>query len=106
LSQAIRYTETLEAAYSALAQAPLQSQNCATIRQGYRRRNVEPHFIYCRQTACGIAVIRILYQRMDQVRRLRPQPRRLAADFLAWIFAQFAASSSTSRTPEVETNEQ
>jgi len=70
LPQAIRYTETLEAACAAMAQAPLQSQNCATIRQGYRRRNVEQHAIYFRQTAYGIAVIRILHQRMDQVRHL------------------------------------
>ena len=67
LPQAIRY---IEAACAALAQAPLQSQNCATIKQGYRRRNVEQHAIYFRQTAYGIAVIRILHQRMDQVRHL------------------------------------
>ena len=68
--QAIRYAESIEAACAALSQAPLQSQNCATIRQGYRRRNVEQHAIYFRQTAYGIAVIRILHQRMDQVRHL------------------------------------
>jgi toxin ParE1/3/4 len=70
LPQAIRYTEALEAACAASAQAPLQSQDCATIRQGYRRRNVEQHVLYFRQTAYGIAVIRILHQRMDQVRHL------------------------------------
>lgn len=70
LPQAIRYTEALEAACAALALALLQWQNCATIRQGYWRRTFEQHVLYFRQTAYGIAVIRILHQRMDQVRHL------------------------------------
>ena len=70
LSQAIRYTEIIEAACATLANAPFQSQNCATIRPGYRRRNVEQHAIYFRQASYGIAVIRILHQRMDQPRHL------------------------------------
>jgi toxin ParE1/3/4 len=61
LDQAIRYVDLIEAACSSLARAPLQSQDCTAIRPGYRRRNVEQHVIYFRQTGYGIAVIRILH---------------------------------------------
>jgi toxin ParE1/3/4 len=70
LLQALRYTDLIEAACARLANAPLQSQDCAVIRPGFRRRNVEQHAIYFRQTSYGIAVIRILHQRMDAVRHL------------------------------------
>ena len=70
LPQAFRYTDLIEAACLSLAEAPLQSQNCAFVRPGYRRRNVEQHVIYFRQTSYGIAIIRILHQRMDAPRHL------------------------------------
>jgi toxin ParE1/3/4 len=70
LPQALRYTDLIEAACATLAEAPLQSQDCAAIRPGYRRRGVEQHVIYFRQTSYGIAIIRILHQRMDQARHL------------------------------------
>lgn len=70
LPQALRYTDHIEAACADLAQAPQQAQSCAHIRPGYRRRSVENHVIYFRPTSYGIAVIRILHQRMDAVRHL------------------------------------
>ncbi len=65
-----RYTDLIEAACARLANARLLSQDCSVIRPGYRRRNVEQHTIYFRQTSYGIAVIRILHQRMDAARHL------------------------------------
>jgi toxin ParE1/3/4 len=35
------------------------------IRRGYRGRNVERHMIYFRITDYGIAIIRVLHERMD-----------------------------------------
>ncbi len=70
LPQALRYTALIEAACADLADAPQQAQSCAHIRPDYRRRSVESHMIYFRQTSYGIAVIRILHQRMDAVRHL------------------------------------
>ena len=70
LDQAMRYTDLIEAACVALAEAPQQAQGCANIRPGYRRRSVEQHVIYFRPTSYGIAVIRILHQRMDPSRHL------------------------------------
>jgi len=70
LPQALRYTDSLEAALDALAQAPHKGQDCGHIRQGYRRLRVEQHVIYFRTTPYGIAVIRILHQRMDVPRHL------------------------------------
>jgi toxin ParE1/3/4 len=46
------------------------AQGCGHIRPGYRRRGVEHHVIYFKQTDYGIAVIRILHQRMDAPRHL------------------------------------
>ena len=70
LAQALLYTDLIEAACASLAEAPLQSQDCALIRTRYRRRNVEQRVIYFSQTQYGIAVIRILHQRMDATRHL------------------------------------
>jgi len=70
LAQAMRYADRIEAACSDLAEAPQHAQGCADIRPGYRRRGVEQHVIYFRQTRYGIAVIRILHQRMDAKRHL------------------------------------
>ena len=52
LAQALRYTDLIEALR--LAQAPLQPQDCAAIRPGYRRRSVGLHFIDFRNTRYGI----------------------------------------------------
>lgn len=70
VSQALRYTDLIEAACARLAAAPHQSQDCGAIRPGYRRHAVEQHMIYFRPTAYGIAIIRILHQRMDPVRHI------------------------------------
>jgi toxin ParE1/3/4 len=70
LEQALRYTDTIEAGCAALANAPQLAQSCAYIRPGYRRRSVEYHVIYIKITSYGIAVIRILHQRMDAVRHM------------------------------------
>lgn len=70
LAQAMRYTDLLEAASADLAEAPQQAQGCAHIRPGYRRRSVEQHVIYFRVTSYGIAVMRILHQRMDAARHI------------------------------------
>lgn len=70
LPQALRYTALIEAACADLAEAPQQSQSCANIRPSYRRRSVEHHVIYFRPTIYGIAVVRILHQRMDTARQL------------------------------------
>lgn len=70
LAQALRYTDLIEATCAKLAEALLQSQDCAIIRPGYRRRTVEQHAVYFQQTSYGIAIIRILHQRMDAGRHL------------------------------------
>lgn len=70
LPQALRCADLIEATCAKLAEAPLQSQDCAIIRPGYRRRNVEQYAVYFRQASYGVAVVRILHQRMDAVRRL------------------------------------
>ncbi len=70
LPQAMRYTDLIEAACAELAKAPQQAQGCANIRPDYRRRGVEQHVVYFRPTCYGIAVIRILHQRMDVARHL------------------------------------
>ena len=70
LPQAMRYTDLIEAACAELAAAPQQAQGCPAIRPGYRRRTVEQHVIYFRPTSYGIAIVRVLHQRMDAARYL------------------------------------
>jgi toxin ParE1/3/4 len=70
IEQANRYTDFLTAAFAELAQSPEAAPACDYIRPGYRRRSVERHMIYFRITSYGIAVIRILHDRMDALRHL------------------------------------
>jgi toxin ParE1/3/4 len=70
LEQALRYTDTIEAGCIALANAPQLAQSCAHIRPGYRRRGAGHHMIYFKTTSYGIAIIRILHQRMDAIRHM------------------------------------
>jgi toxin ParE1/3/4 len=65
LEQAERYVDLLSAAFRVLAASPMSASASEHIRQGYRRRNVERHMIYFRVTDYGIAVIRVLHERMD-----------------------------------------
>ena len=66
--QANRYTLGLKAMCAKLADVPQQGQNCSNIRPGYRRRGTEHHMIYFQPTSYGVAIIRILHQRMDAAR--------------------------------------
>ncbi|MFZ3041189.1 MAG: type II toxin-antitoxin system RelE/ParE family toxin [Thiobacillus sp.] len=73
--QTNHYTDILTAAFAELAQSPKTAPACDHIRAGYRRRSVERHMIYFhmiyfRITAYGIAVVRILHDRMDVSRHL------------------------------------
>lgn len=70
LRQALQYTDMIEQTCSELAEAPLLAQACDAIRPGYRRRSAGRHVIYFRPAEYGIAVIRILHQRMDTSRHL------------------------------------
>jgi toxin ParE1/3/4 len=65
LEQAERYTDLLTAAFQVLTESPKATPACDHIRHGYRRRNVERHMIYFRVTDYGIAIIRVLHERMD-----------------------------------------
>ena len=69
-AQAGRHTDMLMAAFADLAQSPKTAAACDHIRPGYRRRSVDRHMIYFRITAYGIAVVRILHDRMDAQRHL------------------------------------
>jgi toxin ParE1/3/4 len=60
----------LTSAFQVLAESPKSAPACDHIRQGYRRRNVERHMIYFRVTNYGIAIIRVLHERMDTPQHL------------------------------------
>lgn len=68
--QANRYADTLTAAFAELAQSPNIAPACDHVRPGYRRRRVERHMIYFRITVYGIAIVRILHDRMGVPRHL------------------------------------
>lgn len=65
VAQANRYIDILTAVFAELAQRPKTASACDHIRPGYRRRSIERHMIYFRITAYGVAIIRILHDRMD-----------------------------------------
>ena len=70
VEQAVQYTQLIEQACRALAEASLPAQDCSHIRSGYWRYLVERHAIYFRVQPNGIDVIRILHGRMDAPRHL------------------------------------
>ena len=63
--QANRYTDALTAVFAELAKFPKTAPACDQIRPGYRRRSVERHLVYFCITTYGIAIKRILHDRMD-----------------------------------------
>jgi toxin ParE1/3/4 len=65
------YIDTLAVAFQALAEAPNSAPSCDQIRAGYRRRYIERHVIYYQVAAYGVAVLRVLHDRMDAPRHLR-----------------------------------
>ena len=70
MPQALHYTDLIQAACADLAENPQRAQDCGSIRPGYRRRSVERHVIYFQAASYGIAIVRILHQRMDAPRQL------------------------------------
>lgn len=70
LEQAVSYIAAIDKACMDLAHAPELAQDASSIRPGYLRAYVERHVIYFRPEAWGIAVVRILHQRMDAPRHL------------------------------------
>ena len=70
LEQANRYTDELTDTFARLAVGPKLGTACDHIRTGYRRRSVGRHVVYYRITDYGIAVIRILHDRMLPARHL------------------------------------
>lgn len=65
-----RYTAILANTFAELAQTPKTVPGCDHIRRGYRRRGVERHMIYFRVSDYGIAIVRVLRDRMDALRHL------------------------------------
>lgn len=70
VEQADHYIDILTAAFADLAQSPKAAPACEQIRPGYRRRSIERHVIYFRITTYGIAIVRVLHDRMDAPRHL------------------------------------
>ena len=70
VEQAERYTDLLTAAFQVLAESPKAAPACDYIRRGYRCRNVERHMLYLRAVDYGIAIIRVLHERMETRRHL------------------------------------
>lgn len=68
LEQVERYLDALFAAFERLAKSPRTAPACNHIKSGYRRLRVRRHVIYFRITDHGIAIIRVLHDRMDALR--------------------------------------
>jgi toxin ParE1/3/4 len=60
-----RYLAQLDGSFHALANNPEKGRSCDEIRQGYRKYQVGRHLVFYRPAEGGIAIIRILHERMD-----------------------------------------
>ncbi|WP_122604137.1 type II toxin-antitoxin system RelE/ParE family toxin [Pseudomonas viridiflava] len=65
VGQANHYVDIITEAFAELEKKKKTAPACDHIRSGYRRRSIERHVIYFRATEYGIAVIRVLRDRMD-----------------------------------------
>ena len=70
IDQANRYVQGLTDTFASLAKDPLRAAASDHIRPGYRRFLSGKHVIYFKQTDYGIAVIRVLHERMLPGRHL------------------------------------
>lgn len=68
--RANKYVESLTEAFTKLAHLPEIAPTCDHIRPGYRRYGVGRHILYFRTTSYGIAIVRILHDRMDAPRHV------------------------------------
>lgn len=65
VDQAEKYVGSLIDAMAALAKNPGRGRSAEQIRPGYRRYSAGAHVIFYRRTSYGIAIVRVLHQRMD-----------------------------------------
>lgn len=65
VEQTENYVHGLIDAMDALAENPLRGRSAEEARPGYRRHSVGAHVIFYVQKNYGVAIIRILHQRMD-----------------------------------------
>ena len=64
INQANYYTDELVSAFEDLAASPSQASSCDYIRVGYKIYRQGKHLIYFKTTNYGVAVVRILHERM------------------------------------------
>jgi len=69
VDQAERYTDGIQDICNSLARGEKRGHT-VDIRDGYLKQSVGRHLVFYRTTDIGIAVIRILHQRMDVQRHL------------------------------------
>lgn len=63
--QADRYVDQFIEAFEVLAGSPRIGPTCDHVQRDIRRWPIERHMIYFRITRPGVAIIRILHDRMD-----------------------------------------
>jgi len=64
-SRAEQYIGTLIGAFNRLVVSPALGEDCASIRNGYRRFPIQRHVIHYRKIEFGIGIIRILHVRIQ-----------------------------------------
>jgi toxin ParE1/3/4 len=70
VEQANRYIDVLTEGFAVLASAPKSAPAIDHIRANYRTRVIERHIVYFKIAPYGIAVVRVLHERMDAPRHL------------------------------------
>ena len=70
LNQAETYTRQPWTDIAIVADRPSLGRECNEVRRGYRMYPSGSHALFCRQTADGIDVVRILHERVDYERHI------------------------------------
>ncbi|WJG08148.1 type II toxin-antitoxin system RelE/ParE family toxin [Aliiglaciecola sp. LCG003] len=65
INQANYYADELVLAFEGLAESPCLGVSCDNVRVGYKFYRQGKHLIYFKTTDYGVAVIRILHERMS-----------------------------------------
>jgi len=75
VNQADNYLDQLEAGIKQLLSHPLLGSNCAHVRAGYRRLQVEHHAVFYQVLEGEVLVVRVLHEGMDVPLRLLDELR-------------------------------
>ncbi len=68
LNQAEKYYHGLQVKFSSILEGTAHIQDYSFVKEGLKRTNYQNHAIYHKTTKEQVSILRVLYQRMDQLK--------------------------------------